>query len=169
MQEYRILVAVVVIISGLIFAFLGIISSHVIVFVVGAVGMTCILLIIFYSLILGPKVERWLAWLIVSLSILVGLVFGYLLSIFEIFYSVFTSAAAGFLVGVLLEDAVLYLLQSKIVFWAVNLSLSLIGALMALAWYDVALILSTSLIGSFLTARGISLLVGGWTYEVFFV
>ena len=159
------LVSVLIIVVGLFVAFFGTIFSNLIVFLVGSLSTTALLLIILYSFILGPKVKKWLAWLIVSISILVGLVVGFLLTKTERFYSIFMSACAGFLIGVLLDDAVLYLLGSKIVFWSVNVGLSLIFGVLALRWFDVALILSTSLIGSFLTARGVSLLAGGWTND----
>jgi hypothetical protein len=160
-----VLVSVLIIVVGLFVAFFGTIFSNLIVFLVGSLSTTALLLIILYSFILGSKVKKWLAWLIVSISMLVGLVVGFLLTKTERFYSIFMSACAGFLIGVLLDDAVLYLLGSKIVFWSVNVGLSLIFCVLALRWFDVALILSTSLIGSFLTARGVSLLAGGWTND----
>ena len=75
------------------------------------------------------------------------------------------SACAGFIIGTLLNDAVLYLVSSKILFSSVNAGLSALFGILALRWYDIFLILSTSLIGSFLTARGVSLFAGGWTNE----
>jgi hypothetical protein len=164
-QEYRVLVSTFVIVLGLFVAFFGTVFSNVIVFLVGSLATTALLLVILYSLILGPKVKSWLAWLIVSLSILVGLGFGFLLTKAERFYSVFMSACAGFLIGVLLDDSVIYLLGIKVLFWSVNVGLSLVFGALALRWFEVALILSTSLIGSFLTARGVSLVAGGWTNE----
>ena len=91
--------------------------------------------------------------------------FGFLLTKTERFYSVFISVCAGFLIGLLIDDAVLYLLGIKVLFWSVNVGLSLVFGALALRWFEVALILSTSLIGSFLTARGVSLVAGGWTNE----
>ena len=165
MQEYRVLASTFIIVLGLFVAFFGTVFSNVIVFLVGSLATTALLLVILYSLILGPKVKSWLAWLIVSLSILVGLGVGFLLTKTERFYSVFMSACAGFLIGVLIDDSVLYLLGIKVLFWSVNVGLSLFFGALALRWFEVALILSTSLIGSFLTARGVSLVAGGWTNE----
>jgi Domain of unknown function (DUF4203) len=150
---------------GLFIAFFGTIFSKLVVCSVGALTTTSILLIILYSFILGPKVEKWLAWLIVALSILVGLVIGFILTKTERLYSVFMSACAGFIAGALIDDAVLYLVSSNILFWSVNVGLSVLFAAMALGWFDVSLILATSLIGSFLTARGVSLFAGGWSNE----
>lgn len=146
-------------------ALFGPIFSNIVVFLVGALSITALLLIILYSFILGPRVTKWLAWLIFSLSILVGVTIGFLLTKTERFYSFLMSACAGFIIGTLVNDAVLYLVESKILFWSVNVGLSFLFAILALRWYDIFLILSTSFIGSFLTARGISLFVGGWTNE----
>jgi len=66
---------------------------------------------------------------------------------------------------VLLEDSVLYLLKINFLFWSVNVGLSIVFGALALCWFEVALILSTSLIGSFLTARGVSIVAGGWPNE----
>jgi len=159
------LVGSFIIVLGLFVAFFGSIFSNIVVFLVGALAVTAILLIVLYSFILGPKVDKWLAWLIVSLSILVGLITGFILTKTERFYSVVMSAFAGYITGALIDIAVLYLIGSKIVFWSVNLGLAALCAVAALRWHDVALILSTSLIGSFLTARGIALFAGGWTNE----
>lgn len=123
------------------------------------------LLIVLYSFILGPKVAKWLAWLIFSISVLLGLLFGFLFTKFERLYSIIVSACAGFLSGTLINDGVLYLVGSKILFWSVNVCLSVIFGALATCWHEIFLILSTSLIGSFLTARGISLFAGGWTNE----
>ena len=165
MQEYRIIIGVSIIVLGLFIAFFGTFFSNIIVFVVGFLATTALLLILLYSLILGPKVKKWLAWLIFSLSILIGLVVGFLFTKTERLYSVLISACAGFLIGVLLDESVLYLLGSQILFWSVNVGFAVLFGALALWWFDIALILSTSLIGSFLTARGVSLLAGGWTNE----
>jgi Domain of unknown function (DUF4203) len=78
---------------------------------------------------------------------------------------VVVSACAGFLVGILLNEAVLYLVGSKVLFWSVNAGLAFVFCLIALVWVDVSIILSTSLIGSYLTARGVSLFAGGFPNE----
>ena len=80
MQEYRILIGTFIIVIGLFVAFFGPVFSNIAVFLVGALSVTALLLVVLYSFILGPKVTKWLAWLIVSLSILVGLVIGFLLT-----------------------------------------------------------------------------------------
>ena len=80
MQEYRVLASTFIIVIGLFVAFFGTVFSNVIVFLVGSLATSALLLVILYTLILGPKVKSWLAWLIFSLSILVGLGFGFLLT-----------------------------------------------------------------------------------------
>lgn len=150
---------------GIFLAFFGSSLIAIAVFIVGAIITTAILLIVFYSLILSSNVKRWVSWLILSVSIVIGLIVGGLLTRIPKVYAALVAACAGFLIGVLLNEAVLYLVGSKVLFWSVNIFLAVVCSFLALGWADASIILSTSLIGSYLAARGISLFAGGFPNE----
>ena len=153
------------IVLGIFLAFFGNSLIPIAVFLVATLMTTALILIVLYSFMLGSTIKTWLTWMIVSLSLLVGLIVGILLARTRKLYAVVVAACAGFMTGVLLNVAVLYLAKSKILFWSVNVGLTVLCALLALVWFNTAILLSTSLVGSYLTARGISLFAGGFPNE----
>ena len=153
------------IVLGIFLAFFGNSLIPIAVFLVATFMTAALILIVLYSFMLGPTIKTWLTWLIVSLSLLIGLIVGILLARTRKLYAVVVAACAGFMTGVLLNEAVLYLAKSKILFWSVNVGLTVLCALLALVWFNSAILLSTSLVGSYLTARGISLFAGGFPNE----
>ena len=153
------------IVLGIFLAFLGNSLIPIAVFLVATFMTAALILIVLYSFMLGPTIKTWLTWMIVSLSLLVGLIVGILLARTIKLYAVVVAACAGFMTGVLLNVAVLYLAKSKILFWSVNVGLTVLFALLALVWFNTAILLSTSLVGSYLTARGVSLFAGGFPNE----
>ena len=153
------------IVLGIFLAFFGNSLIPIAVFLVATLMTAALILIVLYSFIIGPTIKTWLTWMIVSLSLLVGLIVGILLARTRKLYAVVVAACAGFMTGVLLNVAVLYLAKSKILFWSVNVGLTVLCALLALVWFNTAILLSTSLVGSYLTARGISLFAGGFPNE----
>jgi hypothetical protein len=153
------------IVLGIFLAFFGNSLIPIAVFLVATLMTTGLILIVLYSFILGPSIKTWLTWMIVSLSLLIGLIVGILLARTRKLYAVIVAAFAGFLTGVLLNEAVLYLAKSKILFWSVNVGLTVLCALLALVWFNSAILLSTSLVGSYLTVRGVSLFAGGFPNE----
>jgi energy-converting hydrogenase Eha subunit E len=67
--------------------------------------------------------------------------------------------------GLLLNETVLYLASSDIVFWCVCVGCAIVAAALVFIAYNHAIILSTSLIGSYFFVRGISLYAGGYPNE----
>ena len=104
-------------------------------------------------------------WLVGSISLVIGLIVGFFFARASKLYSVVVSACAGFLIGLLLNESVLYLVGSEILFWSVNIGLIILFGLMALVSFEQSVILATVLIGSYLAARGVSLFAGGYPNE----
>jgi len=148
------------IIIGVFLAFFGRFLVSFTVFVVSAFFSAAGILVIFYKFILTSVTPLWISWSVFGGAILAGLLVGFILTKFPRVDSFIISIGAGFILGILLNEAVLYLVGSKILFWSVNGGLALVCGLLAIIWYDEAIILSTSLIGSFLIARAISLFCG---------
>ena len=153
------------IVLGVFLAFFGNSLIPIAVFLVATLMTSSLILIVLYSFILGPTIKTWLTWFIVSMSLLIGLIVGFILATARKLYAVVVAACAGFMIGVLLNEAVLYLVESKILFWSVNIIFTVLCALLTLGWFDQAIMLSTSLVGSYLVARGVSLFAGGYPNE----
>ena len=136
MKDNKIIVGVLMIVLGVFLAFFGNSLIPIAVFLVATLMTTSIILILLYSFILGPTLKTWLSWLIFSLALLIGLIVGVLFARARKLYAVVVAACAGFMTGILLNEAVLYLVKSKILFWSVNIVLTVTCALLALGWFE---------------------------------
>ena len=124
------------IVVGLFLAFFGSTLIPIAVFLIATLMTSSIILILLYSFVLRSTIKAWLSWLIFSLALLIGLVVGILFARAKKLYSVVVAACAGFITGVLLNEAVLYLFKSKILFWSINIAFTVLCALLALGWFD---------------------------------
>jgi hypothetical protein len=150
---------------GILIAFFGRYLLKGVVFIAGTVFVCFLILIIFYSTFLSDKTASWIGWLVISLSILLGLVAGYFLAKYDKIEAAILGAWGGFALGVILNETVLYLVGSVALFWCINVGLALVGAVLGFFLFNPVIIIGTSFIGSFLTMRGISLYAGGFPNE----
>lgn len=150
---------------GLFLAFLGrkIISAAV--FIVVAIIVSGLILIIFYSTFLSAATESWVSWLVVSLTIIVGCIAGYLAQKVEKIGGALLAGWGGFVLGVVLNETVFYLAKSSVLFWCINIGFAVIFALLGFFFFNQAVILATSFIGSYMTMRGIGMMAGGFPNE----
>ena len=70
------------------------------------------------------------------------------------------------MLGLVLNEAVFYLVKSTWVFWCVCVGCAVLAAILVFVAYNHAIILATSLIGSYFFVRGISLYFGGFPNEL---
>lgn len=119
-------------------------------------------MLIFYATFLKDNTASWVGWTVVSVAILLGLVGGYFLQKYEKFDAAILGAWGGYVLGVILNETVLYLASSTALFWCVNIGLAVVCAIAAFFLFNQAIMLGTSLVGSYIVARGISLYAGGW-------
>ena len=122
-------------------------------------------MVIFYATFLSDKTASWVGWLVVALAILLGLVGGYFLAKYEKVDAALLGAWGGFTLGVLLNETVLYLVQSTALFWCVNVGLAIVFAIVGFFAFNQVVMIGTAFIGSYVTARGISLYAGGFPNE----
>lgn len=164
-MTYKYLWGSLFIVVGIFLAFLGRKLFNVAVFIIAAVVSAGLILIIFYSTFLEKKTDAWVGWLVVSLAIIVGLGLGYLATKLEKPSASLLAGWGGFCAGVLLNETVLYLAGSAALFWCVNIGLALICAIAAWFLFNQAIIISTALVGSYFTMRGIGLFCGNFPNE----
>ena len=100
-----------------------------------------------------------------SLSVLVGLLGGYLATKIEKIGAALLCAWGGFCAGVVLNETVLYLANSSVLFWCVNIGLAVLCGILAFVFFNQALIISTSFIGSYLSMRAFGIWFGGFPNE----
>lgn len=72
------------------------------------------------------------------------------------------AAWGGFALSLLLYNAFLYLFFSTGAFWGFTVAVTLVCGLMACFFFDLVLILATSMAGSFLVFEGVGIVGGGY-------
>lgn len=150
---------------GLFLTFLGRKVFNVAIFIVAAIVVTGLILVVFYSTFLADNTATWLSWLVVSLSVVVGIVCGYLATKVEKIGGALLAGWGGFCLGVVINETVLYLANSTALFWCINCGLALIFAIIGFIFFNQAVIIATSFIGAYMTMRGIGIMAGGFPNE----
>lgn len=164
-DEYAWLFGTGFIVIGLFLAFLGKKLFNFALFIVTTLIVAGLILFIFYATFLQDNTASWVSWTVVSISILLGLLGGYLMVKMEKFGGALLAGWGGFCLGVILNETVLYLANSSALFWCVNIGLAIIFAILGFVMFDTAVILATSFIGSYMTMRGIGIMAGGFPNE----
>jgi hypothetical protein len=165
MDTYAAFFGAAFIILGVFLAFFGRYLLKAAVFIAGTILIAFIILVVFYATFLGNNTASWVGWLVVSLAIIVGLVGGYFLAKYEKVDAALLGAWGGFTLGVILNETVLYLAKSTALFWCINVGLAIICAIAGFFAFNTVIMLGTSFVGSYVTARGISLYAGGFPNE----
>ena len=164
-MQYSYIFGAVCIVIGLFLAFLGRKLFTVALFICATILTAGLILIIFYATFLSDNTASWLGWLMLSLSIVIGLGVGFLATKLEKLGACLLAAWGGFCAGVLLNETVLYLASSVALFWCINVGFAVVAGILGFIFFNQALIVSTSLVGSYLAMRGIGLYAGGFPNE----
>ena len=71
----------------------------------------------------------------------------------------------GFMLGLLINETVLYKAKSEALFWCVGIAVAILFAVLTFWIYNEVLIATTSFMGAYFFWRGISLYAGGFPNE----
>jgi len=164
-DQYAWMFGTAFIIIGLFLGFLGRKLFNVAVFIVTTLGVAGLILFVFYATFLNDNTEAWVSWTVLSVSILLGLVAGFLMVKLEKIAGALLAGFGGFCLGVVLNETVVYLAGSVVLFWCINIGLAIIFAILGFVAFDHAIILATAFLGSYLTMRGIGIMAGGFPNE----
>jgi hypothetical protein len=168
MMKYGSVFSILAIITGLFFTYFGRKLFMVALFLVGLVMTVFVILLVFYSTFLRAETKQWVAWVVISLSAILGVGVGFLSTMFARFGGAIIGGWGGFLLGLLLNETWLYVYGSVYLFWTINVVCALVCALLAYYIFDHAVMVSTAFMGSYFICRGISYWVGGFpsAYEL---
>jgi len=150
------------IVLGIFFAFFGFKLFQVALFLVVTIVVTGLIMFIFYSTCLTDNTENWLGWLMLVCSVVVGLLAGLLSVKLENLEGALLAAWGFFLLGVLLNETVVWLAGKAWLFWTINIVLALIGFALGWKFTKHAEVLATSFIGSYMFFKGIGIMAGGF-------
>ena len=132
------------------------------VFIIGAALTVCAIMILFYTTFLKSDTAYWIGWLVLSLSVILGLGIGFLCTKILKIAGAVVCGYGGFMLGVMINEMWLYIYHSQAVFWCVNIGIAAAFAILAFFFFNQAVIISTAFIGSYFVMRGISAFAGGF-------
>lgn len=147
---------------GIFFAFVGFKLFQIALFIVATIVIAGLLLFVFYSTFLNDNTATWVGWLVLALSIVLGLLGGFLTVYLEKYAAAILAAWGGFLLGVLINESVVWLAGQAWLFWIINIVMALIFFLIGLKFADHAICFATSFIGSYMMMKGIGIMAGGF-------
>ncbi len=145
---------------GFIVCFLGRTLFKPVIFIAGVLLSVSLVWIIFYSTFLNENTKSWVGWVVLSSSILLGLIIGCLFVKVVKIGAFIVAAWGGYCLALLMYNSFMYFMHSNVGFWCWTIGVALICGLLALKFFDHILILSTALAGSFLAINGIGLVAG---------
>lgn len=112
LDEYSYIWGILFILGGAFLCFAGRKLFKAAIFMVTAIFVVFAILLIFYTTFLESTTEKWVGWTVLVCSILIGLVAGFFMMKLERIGAALLAGWGGFLVGVMLNDMVLYLAES---------------------------------------------------------
>ena len=131
----KIVLCIIFILVGLFVCFLGRLLFKPILFITGIlIGMAATWLIC-YATFLYDNNEQWVFWVILTVSILIGLVIGFFLFKFPKVGAFFIAAWGGFSLALLLYNSFMYKIDIQIFFWCWICGLALISGILVCFLY----------------------------------
>jgi len=145
---------------GFVVCFFGRLLFKPVMFLAGVIATVCLVWILFYNTFLSSNTEQWVGWVVLSCSILVGLLVGCCM-IKLIKLGAFVLAAwGGFSLALLTYNSFFYLVMNQVGFWCYSIGVALLFGILALFFFDHIIINATAIAGAFLFVNGIGIVAG---------
>lgn len=157
--------AIVLIVLGFFFAFFGYRILIISLFLAGTLITAFALIILSYQLIISQNAKNWVAWVVIAVSLIIGICVGYVVAKFRRFGIFLLAFGGGCVLGFIINNAFMRYAQSQALFWVVIIGCGAGWGALSCFLYVLVAILSTSLAGSYALVRGISLFVGHFPNE----
>ena len=140
-------------IIGLFVCFFGRKLFKPILFIAGILLGVGLVWLISYTTFLKNDTKQWVFWLVLGISLLIGILLGYLFYKLSRIGAFIIAGWGGYSLGLLLYNAFLYKVNSQAFFWCFTIGCGVVAGLLALCFFEHILILATSLAGSYLAIR----------------
>jgi len=164
-DQYKDFFGIVYIVLGIFMTFFGRKLFLAAVFICALIITVFGILLLCYGTFLSTNDEEWVGWLMLSISIVLGILAGLLLVKYSKFAAAVVGAWAGYILGLFINDLALWPIGSSWVFWLVNIGCAVACAIAAFIFFNPAVILGTAFIGSYALMRGIGMYAGGFQNE----
>ena len=160
------IVGSVLMISGVFFCFFGIKFLFITEIVIGVVGTAFVLMFFLFSY-LQIQYSTMEFWLIIAVSVLIGIIVGYFMSKMKKVPAVILGACCGYLLSILLFQFGLKFINTNpyVVFWVTAVVCAAVLGVFAWFFHNHILILGTSFLGAYAIIRGLSIMAGGFPDE----
>lgn len=135
---------------------------------VGTLVFTVISTLFIFSIFFDRNTSSSAPWIVFSVCAVVGVCIGILLAFLVRLGVGVLAAWGGFCVGLILYNAFLYKIDNdaNVAFWCFTIGFAVIAAVLSLWLFWHAIIIATSIIGSYGLIRGISMYLGGFPDEM---
>lgn len=163
--QYEDFFGIVAIAGGFFLSLFGLKLVKPTMFIIGILTTVAGVALLFYTTFLSQDTQEWVFWVVLACAILGGLIVGYLLARFIKVGAAILAGWGGFTCGLLLNEAVLYRVESEVLFWCTCSILALIAAFLSYKFFEHAIIISTAILGSYFLIRGISFYAGHYYNE----
>jgi len=132
------------------------------VFIIGDLAVTALLVFVGFTSLGQESQKAWVGWLVIAAAFAIGTIGGILATKIQKPIAGIVCAWGGFCLGVVLTTSVSFLAGNQVYFWSINITLALVCGVIGYKIFDLAIIIATSFIGSYLVARAVSLVFGGF-------
>jgi hypothetical protein len=129
--------------------------------------LTCIVvsLFIFYACYLEAIEITPVFWYFLGGGIAAGLVVGLLMAKYVKVGAAILGGWGGFAGGLILNEAILWQFELSWLFWASNVACIVVAAVLTYKIFEPAIIIATSVVGSYFFVRGLSVYLGYYYNE----
>lgn len=158
-------IGVIGIIGGVVLAFYGFRLLRPSIFMVGFLSCCLLSMLIFYAVYVDSVDELTAFYVWLACGAGAGIVVGYILQKAVKVGAMIVGGWGGFVVGLILNETIMYRFEYVWMFWTTNLVSIFVCAYLAYKVFDHVFIFSTSVVGSFFLARGISVYAGHYYNE----
>lgn len=135
---------------------------------IGTLVFMGVLCLFIFSLFFTRNTPAWAGWLVFGISLFVGCIVGLILAKISRLGVAVLAGWGGFCLGMILYSSFMYKLDGDrhVLFWIFNISLGVIAGILSIFLFNHAIVIATSIVGSYAFIRGISLYAGGYPNEL---
>ena len=168
MEGNHIIVGAILIVIGIAVGLFGKKIFKPAICMVGSLAATLMLSLLIFSIFLQRDTSDAIEWVIFSCCAVLGIFAGLILAYLVRLGVGVLAGWGGFCLGLILYNLVLYKIDNsaKIAFWSFTIGIGVVSGLLSLWLFWHAIIIATSISGSYALIRGISMFAGGFPSEM---
>lgn len=171
LSKYYFLFGLGMIVVGIFVGFFGRKLIHPTICMIGTLVFVTISAWLIFTLAFDRDSSEVTEWIVFGVCCVVGIFVGLLLAWLAKYTAAGLSAYGAVCLGLILYTSFLFKYDNdkQVLFWIFIIAMGIVGGVLGFVLYNHALIISTSIIGSYLFIRGISMYAGGFPNEMLII